>query len=110
MGARNDDVKKLVELCRRGVNAPGPIVLLEGGPCCTMPVVESGRVALEANLQTGRAKEKTATIDVIAQGGWPRASRLLEPHIPTPTGGTLETAKVNTLDAKELEGLLEESP
>ncbi len=75
-----------------------------------MSVGESSRVALEANLHISRAKEKTATIVVVARGGWLCASRLLEPHIPTATGGTLETAKVNTLDTKELEGLLEENP
>ena len=66
-------------------------------------------MALEANLHISRAKEETATIDVTARGGWLCGSRLLEPHIPTATGGSLETANVNTLDTKELEGLLEEN-
>ncbi len=75
-----------------------------------MSVVESSRVAPEANLHINRAKEETATTDVIARGGRLYASRLLEPHMPTATGGTLETAKVNTLDTKEPKGLLEENP
>ncbi len=70
LGARNDNVKKLLELCRRGVSAPGPTVLLEVGPCCTMSVVESDRVALETvKVNTLGTKELKGLLEESPQTG-----------------------------------------
>lgn len=108
-GMSDDELKKLLPLCREEVYEAGVTIFSEGDPCHTMYIVESGKVILERDLYLGRAKE-TVTIDVITRGGSLCCSGLIEPHILTATGRTLETTEVVALDTVELRGLFKENP
>jgi signal transduction histidine kinase len=109
-GLSDDELDKLPPLCREQVYKAGVVVFPEGGPCHTMYIVESGKVALEMNLHIGRATEESATIDVITQGGSLCCSGLIDPYILTATGRTLVTTTVIVLDTAQLKGLFQENP
>ena len=109
-GLSDDELGKLLPLCREQVYEAGAITFCEGCACDTMYVVESGKVTLEINLHISRAREDTATIDVIARGGCLCCSGLIDPYILTATGRTLEATKVIALDTAELKGLFGGNP
>jgi len=108
-GLSDDELDKLPPLCREEVYRAGVLIFPEGGPCHTVYVVESGKVALEMNLQIGRAAEESATVDVITRGGCLCGSGLIDPYILTATGRTLETTKVVALDTAQLKALFQEN-
>lgn len=108
-GLSGAELKKLLSLCREEVYRAGTIIFSEGAPCHTMYIVESGKVALEINLHIGQASEAT-TIDVITRGGCLCCSGLIDPHILTATGRTVETTELVVLDTADLKGLFQENP
>jgi len=108
-GLSDEELKKLLPLCREEVYEANTIVFSEGDPCHTMYVVESGKVALEINLRVGQAEE-TVTTHVVTRGGCLCCSGLIDPCILTATGRVLETTEAIALDAAELKGLLQEDP
>lgn len=108
-GLSDDELGKLLPLCREEVYEAGTIIFSEGAPCHTIYIVESGKVALEINLHVGRAEE-TTTIDVITRGGCLCCSGLVDPYILTATGRVLETSEVIALDTAELKNLFQEDP
>lgn len=109
-GLRDDELEKLLPLCREEVYEVGTIIFSEGAPCNIMYIVESGKVALEINLHISRAKEDAATIGVITPCGCLCCSGLTDPYILTATGRTLEATNVIGLDTAQLKGLLLENP
>ena len=109
-GLSDNELDKLLPLCREEIREAGVVIFPEGAPCHSMYIVESGRVALEVNLHITRATEESTTITVITQGGCLCCSGLIDPYILTATGRTLEPTKVVALDTAELLALLEENP
>ncbi len=107
-GLSDDDISKLLPLCREKVYQTGTVIFSEGDPCHTMYIVGSGKVAVEIKLHIGRTEE-TATIDTITRGGCLCCSGLIDPYILTATGRTLERTEAITLDVAEVRGLLEEN-
>ncbi len=108
-GVSDNDLKKLLPLCREGNYKAGTILFSEGDPCHTIYMVESGKVALERNLRIGRAEE-AATVEVITRGGVLGCSGLIDPAILGATARALETTQVATVDTADLRGLLQENP
>jgi signal transduction histidine kinase len=108
-GLSDDELEKLLPLCREETYKTGAIVFNEGDPCDVMYIVESGQVALEMNLHIGRTEE-TATIDVITRGGCLCCSGLIDPYILTATGRALEKTELIALDTAELKSLFQENP
>jgi len=109
-GLRDDELDKLLPLCREELYEAGVVIFPEGAPCYTIYIVESGRVALEMDLHIGRAAEESATIDVVTRGGCLCCSGLIDPYVLTATGRSLERTEVIALDTAELRNLLEDSP
>ena len=109
-GLSNDELDKVLPLCREEVYEVGTFIFCEGGPCYTVFIVESGRVALEMSLHVSRSMEESATIAIITKGGTLCHSGLVDPYILTATGRTLETIKVIALDTAELKSLLARNP
>jgi len=107
-GLSDDEINKLLPLCREKVYQSGTVIFSEGDPCHTMYIVASGKVALEMKLHIGRTEE-IATIDTITRGGCLCCSGLIDPYVLTATGRTLEKTELIALDAAELLGLLEEN-
>jgi signal transduction histidine kinase len=109
-GLSDSELEKVLPLCREEVYEVGTTIFSEGCACHTMYVVESGKVSLEINLHISRAREDTATIDVITASGCLCCSGLINPCILNSTGRALETTKVIGMDATELKALFEENP
>ena len=109
-GLSDDELEKLLPLCRERVYEAGTIIFSEGAPCDTIYIVESGKIALEINLHISRAGDESATIDMVTRGGFLGYSALTDPYILTATGRTLEATKVITFDSVELKCLLQENP
>jgi len=107
-GLSDNELRKLLPLCREEVYKAGTIIFPEGAPCHTMYIVESGKVALDRNLHVGQAEE-TTTIDVITRGGCLCCSGLIDPYVLTATGRALETTEVIAADNLQLKSLLEEN-
>ncbi|MCK4580768.1 MAG: HAMP domain-containing histidine kinase [Dehalococcoidia bacterium] len=109
-GLSDDELDKVLPLCREEVFESGVAIFLEGGACSTMYVVESGKVALELSLHISRTTEENATIAVVTQGGCLCHSGLIDPYILTATGRTLERTKVIAFDTTDLRRLFEDNP
>lgn len=109
-GLRDKHLDQLLPLCREEVYEAGVVICPEGAPCRTIYIVESGRVALEMGLQISRAAEESATIAVVTRGGCLCCSGIIDPHILTSTGRSLERTKVIALDMDELRNLAKTSP
>ena len=109
-GLSDNELDKVLPLCREVVYEVGVIIFPEGAPCDTIYIVETGRVALEMSFHISRAGEESATITVVSQAGCLCWSGLIDPYILTATGRTLETTKLIALNTRELEDLLEENP
>ncbi|MCK4242103.1 MAG: HAMP domain-containing histidine kinase [Dehalococcoidia bacterium] len=108
-GLSDNDLEKVLPLCREETYEAGTIIFSEGTLCQTMCMVESGKVALERKLRIGRAEE-SATVEVITRGGALGCSGLIDPAILSATGRALETTQVAALDTTALRGLLQENP
>ena len=106
----DDELDRLLPLCREEMYEAGVAIFLEGDPCESIYIVELGKVALEVNLRIGRGVGETATIDVVGQGGCLCWSGLTAPGVLTATGRCLETTKVIVLDAAELRALVADHP
>jgi signal transduction histidine kinase len=106
-GLNDEELEKLLPLCREETYKAGAIVFNEGNPCHVMYILESGKVALEMNLHIGRTEE-TATIDTITRGGCLCCSGLIDPYILTATGRTLEKTELIAIDTAELVTLFQE--
>ena len=109
-GLSDDELDKVLPLCREEVYEAGTVIYREGTLCRIMYIVESGKVALEINLHISRAVEESATTQVVTQGGCVGHSGLVYPYILTATGRSLERTKVIALDAAGLRGLFKENP
>ena len=107
-GLSDDELDKLLPLCREEVYEARTILFSEGEPCHTMYIVGSGKVALELKLQISRATEESATTQVVTKNGCLCCSGLIDPFILTATGRTLEKTEVIALGMAELKGLLAE--
>ena len=108
-GLSDDELDKLVPLCREGIYEAGAVIACEGEACRYVQTIKSGKVALETNLAIGRSIAERATIDVLADGSNLCCSALIEPSILTDTGRCLERTKVIALDTAELRALFEEN-
>jgi signal transduction histidine kinase len=106
-GLNDEELEKLLSLCREETYKAGAIVFNEGNPCHVMYILESGKVALEMNLHIGRTEEKV-TIETVTRGGCLCCSGLIDPHILTATGRTLEKTELIAIDTAELESLFQE--
>ena len=109
-GLSDDELDKLLPLCGEEFYETGTIIFIEGTPCNTINVVEFGKVALEMHLHITRAKEDTATITAVTQGGCLCFSGLIDPYILTATGRALEATKTISINTPELQRLFEENP
>lgn len=107
-GLSDDEIKKLLPLCREGVYQAGEVIFSEGDPCHTIYIVASGKVALEMKLRVGLTEE-TITVDTITRGGCLCCSGLIDPYILTATGRTIEKTEVIALDPAKLLDLFEEN-
>ena len=106
----DDELDKLLPLCREEIHEVGVAIFKEGAPCDSTYIVESGKVALEVNLPIGHGAGEAATIDVITNGGCLCWSGLVGPKILAATGRCLETTRVIALDTAELRALVKDHP
>jgi signal transduction histidine kinase len=109
-GLSDDELDKLLPLCRVEVYEAGMVIACEGEACRYVQTIESGKVALETNIAIGRTSVESATIDVLSDGSNLCVSALIEPSILTDTGRCLETTRVLALDTEGLKTLFEENP
>ena len=109
-GLSDDELEKLLPLCRVEVYEAGMVIACEGEACRYVQTIESGKVALETNIAIGRTSVESATIDVLSDGSNLCVSALIEPSILTDTGRCLETTRVLALDTEGLKALFEENP
>lgn len=109
-GLSDDELEKLLPLCRVEVYEAGMVIACEGEACRYVQTIESGKVALETNIAIGRTSVESATIDVLSDGSNLCVSALIEPSILTDTGRCLETTRVLALDSEGLRTLFEENP
>lgn len=108
-GLSDDELDKLLPLCREEIYEAGVVIACEGEACHYVQTIESGKVALETNLTIGRSIAERATIDVLADGSNFCCSALIESSILTETGRCLERTKVIALDTAGLRALFEEN-
>ena len=109
-GLTDQQLDRLLPLCREEVYEASVVVFPEGQPCDTVYIVHWGKVALEMGLRISRAAEESATIAVVTEAGCLCCSGLIDPCILTDTGRTLEKAGLIALDTAELKQLLEHNP
>jgi len=109
-GLSDDELEKLLPLCRVDVYHAGMVIACEGEACRYVQTIQSGKVALETNIAIGRTSVETATIDVLSDGSNLCVSALIEPSILTDTGRCLETTTILALDSEGLKTLFEENP
>ncbi len=109
-GLSDDELEKLLPLCRVEVYEAGMVIACEGEACRYVQTIESGKVALETNIAIGRTSVESATIDVLSDGSNLCVSALIEPSILTDTGRCLETTTILALDSEGLRTLFEENP
>jgi len=109
-GLTDQQLDRLLPLCREEVYETGVVIFPEGQPCDTIYIVHWGKVALEMGLQISRAAEESATIAVVTEAGCLCCSGLIDPYILTDTGRTLDNAGLIALDTAEFKQLLEDDP
>ena len=109
-GLTDEELDKLVPLCRVEMYGPGAEVFCEGEQCRCLQTLKSGKVALETELALGRSSIERATIDVLSRGSSFCWSALMEPHILTSSGRCLEDTEIIALDGEALKALLDEKP
>lgn len=109
-GLTDQQLDRLLPLCREEVYEASAVVFPEGQACDTIYIVHWGKVALELDLRISRAAEESATIAVVTEAGCLCCSGLIDPYILTDTGRTLEKAGLIALDTAELKRLLEDNP
>ena len=107
-GESDNDIEKLLPLCREESYSAGATIFSEGAPCDTVHIIKSGRVALERNLHIGMGEE-AATADVITRGGCLALSGLLDPPLLSATGRALEPCQLISLSTADLRGLFQEN-
>jgi signal transduction histidine kinase len=109
-GLSDEELEKLVPLCREQRYEAGAIIFCEGRQCEYVQTLKSGRIALETELAISRRGAETATIDVLSPGASFCWSALMEPHILTCSGRCLEKTEIIALDGNKLKVLLDENP
>lgn len=110
LGLSEEELDKLLPLCREEVFEAGEVISPEGSICHSVHILESGKVALEMNLHIGQAAGETVAIGVLHEGCCLNWSGLIPPYTLTSTGWCLEATKVITFDAAELRAFLEDNP
>jgi signal transduction histidine kinase len=109
-GLSDEELDKLIPLCREQHYEAGAIMFCEGPQCNYVQTLKSGKVALETELAISRRGAETATIDVLSPGSSFCWSALMEPHILTSSGRCLERTEMIALDGEKLKVLLDENP
>src|SRR5512136_181584 len=109
-GLTDEEVDKLLPLCREQCYEEGAVMFCEGEQCNYVQTLKSGKVALETELTISRGSVERATIDVLSHGSSFCWSALMEPHILTSSGRCLEKTEIIALDGEKLKGLLDENP
>jgi len=109
-GLTNEELDKLLPLCREQSYEEGAIMFCEGEQCNYVQTLKSGKVALETELAISRGSVERATIDVLSHGSSFCWSALMEPHILTSSGRCLEKTDIIALDGEKLKTLLDENP
>jgi len=109
-GLNDEELDKLLPLCREESYATGTDIFCEGKECRYVQTLKSGRVALETGLALSRSSVEMATIDVLSRGSSFCWSALMEPHVLTCSGRCLERTEIIALDGVELKVLLDENP
>ncbi len=109
-GLSDSDLDKLVPLCKEETCEAGTTIFHQGDITYAIRIVESGKVALVADLRIGRTLEESATIDVIVRGGAMSFSALMEPSTLTVAGTCLEPTRLIALERASLIPLFEENP
>jgi signal transduction histidine kinase len=109
-GLTDEELDKLVPLCREQRYEAGAVMACEGPQCNYVQTLKSGKVALETELAISRSGAETATIDVLSPGSSFCWSALMEPHILTSSGRCLEKTEMIALDGEKLKALLDENP
>ena len=107
-GLTDQQLDRLLPLCREEVYEASVVVFPEGQPCDTIYIVRWGKVALEMGLQISRAAEESATIAVVTETGSLCCSGLIDLCILNDTGRTLEKTGLIAMDTAELKRLLED--
>ena len=109
-GLTDEELDKLLPLCRVEIYGAGAEVFCEGEQCQYLQTLKSGKVALETELALSRSSTERATIDVLSRGSSFCWSALMEPHILTSSGRCLEDTEIIALDGERLKALLEDNP
>jgi len=105
-----EELDKLLPLCREQYYEKGAVMFCEGAQCNYVQTLKSGKVALETELAISRSAAERATIDVLSHGSSFCWSALMEPHILTSSGRCLERTEIVALDGDKLKALLDENP
>ena len=109
-GLNDEELDKLLPLCREQCYEEGAVMFCEGEQCNYVQTLKSGKVALETELTISRGSVERATIDVLSHGSSFCWSALMEPHILTSSGRCLEKTEIIALDGEKLKSLLDENP
>jgi signal transduction histidine kinase len=109
-GLTDEELDKLLPLCREQLYEEGAVMFCEGEQCNYVQTLKSGKVALETELTISRSAAERATIDVLSEGSSFCWSALMEPHILTSSGRCLEKTEIIALDGEKLKALLDENP
>ena len=109
-GLTDQQLDRLLPLCREEVYEASVVAFPEGQPCDTIYIVHWGKVALEMDLRISRAAEESATYAVVTETGSLCCSGLIDLCILNDTGRTLERTGLIALDTAELKQLLEDAP
>ena len=109
-GLTDEELDKLLPLCREQSYEAGAVMFCEGAQCNYVQTLKSGKVALETELTISRSAAERATIDVLSEGSSFCWSALMEPHILTSSGRCLEKTEIIALDGEKLRVLLDENP
>jgi len=109
-GLTDEELDKLLPLCREQSYEAGAVMFCEGAQCNYVQTLKSGKVALETELTISRSAAERATIDVLSEGSSFCWSALMEPHILTSSGRCLERTEIIALDGEKLRALLDENP
>lgn len=105
-----EQLDKVVELCREDSYAAGEAIFAEGSQPKDFYIVERGRVALDANFSARPGSWKRGTVDVITdnQGlGW---SALAGLEALTLSARAIEDTQLLAIDGIALRALLEQDP
>jgi signal transduction histidine kinase len=106
----DDELDKLLPLCKEQSYEEGSVMFCEGAQCNYIQTLKSGKVALETELAISQRGAERATIDVLSEGDSFCWSALMEPHILTSTGRCLQKTEILALDGEKIKTLLDENP